>query len=263
MDYRSLPDEQGESQAEEFSGIDQFRDGRYVAAVRSDAGAAPGKFMPTEQMVDLQQVRLSIGDSIQLQDFSNSRQRYYVKLIGFMPRKSVLVSHPTSNEKLCFIKEGYGFLVRGFADTKIYEFTTNVISVCLTPYPFLHLAYPPQVKTINMRGAARVKLKSVCSVESMNTGIKVSATIEDISISGARAHSRKAFGAAGDEISVSFRLEIENENQLLTVRAVIRNLNMENDNLSGEMYVMHGLEFVQFGNIDLLLLQNFIYRRML
>lgn len=241
-----------------------FRTSRPV--VRREAMAEPeptdaGKGKPVEKIEDLVSIKLAIGDTLQLQDFSSDKQRYFVKLLGYTNKKSVLVSHPRQDEKLSFIKEGSGFLVRGFAGTKTYEFSSNVISVCLTPYPYLHLAYPSQVKTTCMRAAVRIKLRLVCSIDSAATGLKVPAFIEDMSISGARIHSSKAFGKVGDTVSVGLRMQVAGETQVFLVSAVIRNVRAEKD--AGAEVYMHGMEFVQTQGVDLTLLQNFIYKSML
>ncbi|MCX7192068.1 MAG: flagellar brake protein [Proteobacteria bacterium] len=222
-----------------------------------------GKHLPVEKIEDLLAIKLAIGDTVQLQDFSSNKQRYFVKLIGFTSKKSVLVSHPRHEDKLSYIKEGVGFLVRGFAGTKTYEFSSNVISVCLTPYPYLHLAFPPQVKTTNMRSAVRIKLRLVCSIDSAATGLKVPAIIEDMSISGARIHAGKAFGQVGDAVSVGLRMQVAGETQVFLVSAVIRNVRAETDSQTGNKIVMHGMEFVQTVSVDLTMLQNFLYKAML
>ncbi|MEI7455910.1 MAG: flagellar brake protein [Nitrosomonadales bacterium] len=242
-----------------------FRERRGVHVSRRGAATEPDevKSKSPDKTEDLLSVKLAIGDTIQLQDFSSDKQRYFVKLIGFMNKKSVLVSHPRQDEKLSFIKEGHGFMVRGFAGTKTFEFSSNVISVCLSPYPYLHLAYPPQVKTTCMRNAVRIKLRLVCSVESESLGGKLSAIIEDMSISGARIHAGKSFGQVGDTVSVSLRMQVAGETQVFLVSSVIRNVHVENDSQTGEAVVMHGMEFVQTLSVDLTLLQNFIYKSML
>ncbi len=249
-------------QIDEVAGNGLFRERKAVSRADSASGGA-GKHIAVEQVEDLQAIKLAIGDTVQLQDFSFDKQRYFVKLIGFMNRRSVLVSHPRQDEKLSFVKEGQGFLVRGFAGTKTYEFSSNVISVCLTPYPYLHLAFPPQIKTTNMRGAVRIKLRLPCSIESQVTGQKVSAIIEDMSISGARIHASKAFGAVGDAVSVSLRMQVGGENQVFLVSAVVRNVSREKDSQTGGDIVMHGMEFVQSVSVDLTVLQNYIYKSML
>ena len=221
------------------------------------------KSMPTSQVEELLDLKIGIGDTVQLQDISSDKQRYFVRMIGFLNKRSVLVSHPRQGEKLSYIKEGAGFLVRGFAGTKTYEFNTNVISVCLTPYPYLHLAYPAQVKSINMRGAVRIKLKQVCSIESQETGIKTSAIIEDMSISGARIQAGKPFGKVGDAVSMSLRLQVSEENQVFMISAMIRNVHQELDVQTGVEIFMHGMEFIQTQSVDLTVLQNYIYKSML
>lgn len=212
---------------------------------------------------DLRTLRLSIGDAIQLQDFSYDRHRYFVKLIGFAERKSMVVTHPTANDKLIFIKEGEGYQVRGFSGTKTYEFNCTVLAVCLTPYPYLHLDYPAQVKTTNMRGAVRIKLRLVCTIETAAGGNKIPAVIEDLSISGARIRADKEFGKPGDKVTVGLRLQIENENQVFLVPSVIRNSRAEPDSQTGRPVIMHGLEFIQSTSLELTMLQNFVYKSML
>lgn len=228
-------------------------------SVATDPDAIQSK--PAEKVEDFLSIKLAIGDTLQLQDCSSDKHRYFVKLIGFMNKKSVLVSHPSQGGKLSFIKEGDGFVVRGFASTKNYEFSSNVISVCLTPYPYLHLAYPPQVHATNMRGAVRIKLRLVCTIDS--AGLKIPAIIEDMSISGARIHASKAYGKVGAAVTVGLRMQVGGETQVFLVSAVIRNVHEETDSHTGGGVVMHGMEFVQTPSVDLTVLQNFIYKSML
>lgn len=216
---------------------------------------------------DLLSIKLNIGDALQLQDFSPDKQRHYVKLIGYLNKRSVLVSHPMQDQKLLFIKEGQSFLARGFSGTKTYEFNVNVMNVCLTPYPYLHLSFPEQVKTINMRNALRIKIRLVCSVEiqgASSLALKIPSTIEDMTICGVRVRSRKELGKLGEDVVVSFRLPIDGEDQLFIVPAVIRNVHIETSiDKSGEKIVVyHGLEFKQIEGGDSMALQNFIYKTM-
>ena len=211
---------------------------------------------------DLFSVRIGIGDIVQLQDFSPARQRYYVKLIGYLNKKSVLVSHPVQDEKLLFVKKGESFLVRGFSGTKTYEFTADVVNVCLTPYPYLHLSFPPQISTVNMRSALRAKIRLVCSIQPKKHGEPVSATIEDMSISGARIHSRIEFSRLGEEVEVSFRLPVEGEEQLFIVPAIVRNVGSVSDGLGEEKVVLTGVEFHQPDGYERTLLHNFIYKHL-
>ncbi len=210
------------------------------------------------EIVDLQSIKIAIGDALQLQDFSAAKQRHYVKLIGYLNRRSVIVSHPKLDDKLMFVKEGDSFLVRGFSGTKTYDFTANVLSVSLTPYPYVHLSFPSQVNTINMRAALRVRVRLVCSVEAAAHALKMPATIEDMSVSGLRIQAKKSLGAVGDEINISFRLPIEGVEQLFVVPAVIRNEFSDPEN----SVVTHGVSIAQPEGSERMALQNFIYKTM-
>jgi c-di-GMP-binding flagellar brake protein YcgR len=211
---------------------------------------------------DMLSVKISIGDSLQLQDFSSTKQRHYVKLIGYLNKQSVLVSHPMRDEKLLFVKQGESFLVRGFARAKTYEFSASVISVCLAPYPYLHLSFPAKIGTMNMRSTSRIKLKLVCSIESQSAALKLPAIIEDMSISGARIQTKAEFGRVDEEVKVNFHLPIDGENQTFVVPAVIRNVRNDKDSITGDAFVMHGLEFFQPEGTERMALQNFIYKTM-
>jgi c-di-GMP-binding flagellar brake protein YcgR len=213
-------------------------------------------------MSDLYSVKIGIGDIVQLQDFSAAKQRYYVKLIGYLNKKSVLVSHPVQDEKLLFVKKGESFLVRGFSGTKTYEFTADVLNVCLAPYPYLHLSFPQQISTVNMRSALRAKIRLVCSILPKKGDAAVAATIEDMSISGARIHSRFEFGRVGEELDLSFRLPVDGEEQLFIVPAIVRNVGSVSEGVGEEKLVMTGLEFHQPDGYERTLLHNFIYKQL-
>lgn len=214
------------------------------------------------EFTDLPSVKLGMGDVLQLQDFSPTKDQHYVKLIGYLNKKSVLVSHPTRDDKLLFVKKGESYLVRGFSGTKTYEFTADVVNVCLAPYPYLHLSFPVQVSTVNMRRALRIMLKLVCSIKSKSAANPITATIVDMSVNGARIQSKIEIGELSEEVEVSFRLPVDGEEQLFIVPAVIRNVGNDADNADGERLVVCGLEFHQPEGKDRLALQNFIYKHM-
>lgn len=214
------------------------------------------------ELSDLQSVKVGIGDVVQLQDFASGRQRHYVKIIGYLFKKSVVVSHPVLDEKLLFIKKGESFKVRGFSGTRTYEFTADVVNVCLQPYPYLHLSYPARISTVNMRAALRIKVKLVCSVKPRDSDQSMPATIEDMSISGARIQSRLRLGSVGDKLEVSFRLPVDGVEQLLVVPATLRNVGNDTDESGAAKPVLSGLEFHQPEGVERTYLHNYIYKCM-
>lgn len=211
---------------------------------------------------DLLSMQINIGDALQIQDVSTDRQRHYVKLIGYLNKKSVLVTHPVKNGELLAVSEGQDFLVRGFSDRKTYEFNANVISVCLAPYPCLHLSFPSQLSVITMRGALRIKPRLECSIESGAAALKLPATIEDISTSGAKIRVRKEMGKAGSDVTVKFRLSIDDAEHLFIMPAIIRNIQSGTDSNSGDKIVTYGVHFMQPEGKERMALQNFICKIM-
>lgn len=215
-----------------------------------------------QDISELLSIKLGIGDVMQLQDFSSSKDQYYVKLIGYLNKKSVLVSHPMLGEKLVFVKKGESYLVRGFSGTKTYEFTANVINVCLTPYPYLHLSFPAQVMTVNMRDALRIKLKLVCSVKAKSAAVPITASIVDMSPSGVLIQSKFELGQLGEEVEVSFRLPVDDEVVLFTMPSLIRNVGSEIEQPNGEKLIQRGMQFLKMEGNERLALQNYIYKQM-
>jgi c-di-GMP-binding flagellar brake protein YcgR len=211
---------------------------------------------------DLFSVKIGIGDIVQLRDFASGMQYHYVKLIGYLNKKSVLVSHPMMDEKLLFVKKGESFLVRGFSGTKTYEFTADVIAVCLAPYPYLHLSFPAKISTVNMRSALRAKIRLACSARSRTDETATPGTIEDMSISGARIYSKTEFGQVGEQVELSFRLPVDGEEQLFIVSAIVRNVGNVADNIGEEKLVLTGLEFHQPDGYERTLVHNFVYKNL-
>jgi hypothetical protein len=76
-------------------------------------------------------------------------------------------------------------------------------------------------------------------------------------------HAAKAFGHVGDVVSVSLRMQVGGDTQVFLVSAAIRNAHAGTDGQTGGAIVMHGMEFVQTQGVDLIMLQNYIYKSML
>ena len=211
---------------------------------------------------DLSSIHLNIADALQIQNISAGKQRYYVKLIGYLNNKSLVVSYPVKNDELQAISEGQEFLVRGFSDRKTFEFNADVISVCMTPYPHLHLSFPTQISVITMRGALRIRPNLGCSILSQNNALKLPAIIEDISTSGAKISAKKELGEVGDDVIINFRLTVDGEELSYNMISIIRNISSDTDSSNGNKVVVHGVQFIQPEGKERTALQNFICKFM-
>lgn len=220
-----------------------------------------------ETILNLLTLDLGIGDALQLQDSSPSNHRYFAKLIGFLNKAGVVVSHPMQDKKLLPMNDGQGFLVRGFSGRKTYEYNADVLSVSRIPYPLLHLSFPDRIETLTMRRALRIKPNLAGWIESKDTSsaqIRIPMIVVDISTSGARVHAKRQFGRIGEVVSVSCRLPIDDEEQIFSISAVIRNSYNETltESRGGVDVVTYGLEFIQPEGSVRMALQNYIYATM-
>lgn len=218
--------------------------------------SSPGE-LPDADPVSKTQLLLSPGDMLQLQLTSGSVQgeRYPVRLIGYHAPISLLVTAPRVNGKLAFIKEGQGFLVRGFVDRDAVAYSTRVLKSNLSPFAYLHLAWPEDVQTMRIRSSARVPVDLVCAV--VNEDGQLAARINDLSPGGARVVSDKAVGAAGEQVKLAFRINPGGADVYLKPLALIRTVN------EADGQVVTGLEFSNLSETETLYLSNMVYQHLL
>jgi hypothetical protein len=213
-------------------------------------------------------LNLGIGDAIQLQDPSAGNVRYYAKLIGFLNKAGINVTHPNKDGAWLPVVDGKSLLVRGFSGRKTYEFHAHVLAYNTIPYPHLHLTFPNKIECMTMRGALRIKPKSLAGwIEQagVDSGvIKLPMIIVDMSTSGARVHSRRQFGSIGDRVKVMLRLPMDDEEHVFSVTAVIRKsyTDMLPEVTNGGEVTTYGLEFIQPEGDVRMALQSYIYKTM-
>lgn len=204
---------------------------------------------------DFLSMAANIGDALQLQGLGVKGQRYFSKLVGYLNKHSITVTQPKAGDALVEVSVGDQFFVRGFAGAKTYEYTANVLAVASQPYPHLHLSFPEQVSTLQMRGAIRIKIQMPCFIVAAVNGLKMPATINDLSTSGASIVSNVKLGQRSEAIQINVSLPIEGEVQAYAISAVIRNVGQAND----ENSVTYGVEFVGTTNRTRIALQTYVY----
>lgn len=279
-------------QLEQLAEKGLYRDGRGLegsAAPRGEAGEAPGaggviersvekagekavdktadsarNAHAAERVVAFDEIKLGIGDVFQVQmQIEQSESRYYVKLIGYVKGKSVLITTPEADGNLCFVREGQSFVVRFFSGKNAYAFTANVIRTSTIPFPHLHLSYPAQVRGLVVRSGERVGARLICSV-TMHDGVKTrtaAGVVNNISVGGAMLLAREPLGRKGDIVSVKFRILIREIESYLTLDATLCAITRgESGSPDGEF--QHGIQFAGLSNEDAIALTAFVYQKM-
>jgi len=213
-----------------------------------------------ERATRLDEIKLVIGDPFQIQaQAEGSENRYYVRLIGYLKGKSVIVTCPEEDGRLCLVREGQAFVTRFFAGKNAYAFTANVLRSSTVPFPHLHLSYPPQVRALVVRAGERVETRIICAVVvPEGTGAATTAgVITNISVSGALIHSKTPLGRKGDLLSIKFRMEIRGIEFFAVIDTTIRTLSRDD---SGDF--LHGVQFAGLPNDVAIALTAFVYQKL-
>lgn len=232
--------------------------GLFRNAQQNSDNAAPQA--PERQVSRLEQIQLAPGDLIQLQTMSTTNaERYQVRMIGFHAPVSLLVTAPTSQGKLVFVKEGQQFLVRGFVGKDAVAYKTRVLKSNLSPFPYLHLAYPDSVQSMRIRSSARVQVDLVTAIAREGAG-QASAKMTDISVGGARLLSPRPVANKNETVKVSFRINPAGLDVYMTLNALVRAVSAD-DSLDGQ--IATGIEFVDISEQDRLYLTNMVYQNLL
>ncbi len=207
------------------------------------------------------ETRLPVGTAVQLTNPENEAGgRETVRLIGYFDRKSLIVSHPTRDGQIMFVKEGASYRCRAFSGKNAYAFESTVLRVALAPYPYLHLSFPSVVHTNVVRKAARIPTDIVATSELQAGGRSTTCTIKDLSVAGALVHSKTPIGNAGEVVSIAFRLTIDEERVLFKIDAEIRSVQPGGESDPGTLK-----SGISFKNLDPTLrreMEIYIYRQM-
>ena len=204
----------------------------------------------------------NVGDTLQLQlSPGKAEERFYVKLIGFLKDKSILVTAPRSDGVPIRVSADQKFIVRMISGNSAQGFSANAIHSTTHPYPHLHLTYPTELESITVRKAERIDCKLIVSVQNEDPNKafpeRRSASMENLSTVGSQLISNESLGETGDTISISCKVTVAEMEMYLNIRGIIRRITEKNKTIE------HGIEFITPDDKDKLLLHGFIYEQLL
>jgi c-di-GMP-binding flagellar brake protein YcgR len=239
------------------SGLSRDRDARVKPADKA-GNAAPAP--ESTGSMPLEQVKLNIGDSIQLQVQSETdNTRYYVTLVGYLAGQSVIVTTPTLDGNVLLMRDGQSFVVRLFSGKSAYAFTALVKRVTNSPFPHLHLSYPKEVRGIVVRSSARAQANIICSAI-VAGGNSVACVARDISMGGALLASREQIGASGEKLTLRLRVIVSEVEHLLTLPCQIRSVNIAMISGDNVPSIQHGVSFEELSAQDKLVITALLYQ---
>lgn len=233
---------------------------KYIASKPKDFNAHSDT---VEDMEDI--LHLPVGANLQLQAVSTeATPRYQVKVIGYLPGGSLVVTTPTIKGKVQLVREGQRFNVRMLCGSDVMGFVAKVLKTVGSPYPYIHLEYPKEVESIVVRNAQRVAANlEGTAYNILNDDLEENqhqVMIPDLSSTGAKIISTEELGEVGDILRVTFVVQVAGEDESLTLLGKIRNRTEKA--VGGGFEYAHGLQFQATNRFQHVLLHGWVLERM-
>ncbi|MDH4396693.1 MAG: flagellar brake protein [Limnobacter sp.] len=172
----------------------------------------------------------SESGSVLKMSVEGSEETYIVKLIGTIRRDAFLVTHPTRDGALVFIKEGQFWDFRAFYGTSVYHFNVKVEKVVLAPFPLMVMSWPmeTQVESKVIRAARRIKCDIPTAMRVGSEPEVVNGYINNISTGGVEFVTRHKLKAGrGDIVRIAFQIILGDRKYLLEPAVTVMSSNRE------------------------------------
>lgn len=208
------------------------------------------------------ELELEFGDVLQLQFLPDEKHvRHYVRVVGYYPNQSIMVTTPHVNGKIMLVREAQPVAVRSMAGVNLIAFTGSVLRSCARPFPYLHISYPTELQTMALRKAQRVNFSGLAEVRESkpaDSDAQVHQTrIEDMSTSGALLICAQKLWEVKTLIAIRMNLQVAGGTENFATVAIIRNVK-ERQTDAGETEYLYGVEFKLANRRDEILLHAFV-----
>ena len=216
-----------------------------------------------EGTLTLDQIKLNIGDSIQLQYQTGTEQtRCFVTLIGYLEGKGIVVTNPIIEGNLMLVREGQHFVARLFSGKSAYAFSTSARRVTSAPYPHIHLEWPKEVRGMVVRQSERSRINIICHATGVS-GKGHACVARDISVGGALIAANESLGEIDEVLTLKFRVKIGAGEHTLSLPCKIRSMNATRATAEEKATLLHGLAFDQISDQDTLVISALLYQNVM
>lgn len=219
------------------------------------------------QQFDFDDMKLEVGSRLQLEPPKQlGRERFMVKVVGYMKGVSLIVTTPTSANGVSLqLLEGEKVVMRSFSGQNIFAFACTVVWACKRPYEYLHLSFPDVIQGVMIRKAPRVRTKITAAVQnatSHEAKKRDPAFISNISANGVALDADHPLGKTGDILNLVFQVNLHKIDVLLSLNGVVRTAtNAEDMDHPGQKMTRYGVEFQSLQPNDLIILQGMVYQQ--
>lgn len=214
-----------------------------------------------ESVIALDEMRWRIGDTVWLQFADDASQRYAVSLVGCLPNRSILVTAPQKEGKQLFVREGQAFVVRALTGRRAYAFAAQLLKYQQTPFVYLHLSQPKEVRSTVIRQATRVPVGAEGYL-AVDGAQPLAASVIDLSLAGASlvatSLSGKVAASKGVTGKLRFVASVADQQLPLELPVVLRAVKP----LGEADFHQYGVEFGQLTVRDKLVLSAYVYQEL-
>ena len=223
--------------------------------------------MADVEQVSLDELEISLGANLQL-EFVPSSARHTVKIIGYVPRRSLIVSCPMVGGKNILVRDDQVVMARLMLDTAVCAFSTKVAKSDLDPVPHLHLSYPDFVETSVVRQSVRVETRLISALEPINDSESIesidSGFLVDLSLGGCKLISKNDFGHEGNVLNLALNLNVAGYTQEVQMREQVESSMQDNGFISkmeSDFLYVYGFKFIDISKEKKILLTAYILER--
>lgn len=228
-------------------------------AVRARSGAQ----CVTEKDPSFAEIGFPVGSPFAIRPSDDpGHHRMPVKLVGWIEGETLLVTHPTADDQLVFVKDGTVLHVRAGHDKYVCTFDATVVKAQLQPFPMLMLHYPSQVNVSRVRGSTRIRTAIIASASRRDCTLRHACTVRDLSLKGLLVNAKERIAAPGDPVDIYFRVSFDGVRHDFELTGEVRSSGECREPGRPESW-NHGIELDPIADSERRLLQLYIYSRQL
>lgn len=161
---------------------------------------------------------------------------------------------------MLFLREGLDITLRFVAKNVASGFTSRVMITRGQPYPYIHLAIPKEIETVEVRKEVRVAVEiPVTVINKTRSSPAIAGKVLNMSCSGCLLESNTQIALKGEMVNLTMELLIANVAQLVTIDAEVTYIKEPE---KGEKY-LYGVNIEHIDDDDIVALRAFVYQELL
>ncbi|MEO0444431.1 MAG: PilZ domain-containing protein, partial [Pseudomonadota bacterium] len=133
-------------------------------------------------------------------------------------------------------------------------FRTNILHTSSVPYAHLFLAIPEKMEVGEIRSSVRASSSLVCFITSSSPhrNETIKATINNLSIDGAKVFSEQFLGDPEEKVSLKAKIKVLDIEEVIEVEGVIRSMSGGNEQFT------YGIQFLNVDSAMKLLIYAYV-----